>query len=354
MMTPDAHTTPVRVSIIERLVPSLAFIVAALGGAVGTGMLIRFFTILRQSENAGYASVFGGLAEIELVVGVILVFAAVLGAIGIIVSVIRLFTTNTTASPPGILLLIVGLLSLMPPYALNYVLRLIKGVVSSPDPPEGGVSTIADTFMTFAPFLIIGAGMVVVVLLAFSFIPFSSRPGRKVLPLVSLILVEILIAVLIGVYFWGAKVSITERDRDREAPLSAESESDTPDANSFERYVNSYANEANVTSDTSSNSHSNSRSKTISIGVLNGKAISLPQPAYPPAARAVKATGSVSVQVLVDEKGEVISAVALSGHPLLRASAVQAARQARFAPAKLSGQTVRMAGVLTFNFSGQR
>lgn len=90
--------------------------------------------------------------------------------------------------------------------------------------------------------------------------------------------------------------------------------------------------------------------KTIAGGVLNGKAISLPRPPYPPAARAVRASGAVTVQVLIDENGRVISASAVSGHPLLRASAVSAARGARFTPTILSGQAVKVSGVITYNF----
>ncbi len=90
--------------------------------------------------------------------------------------------------------------------------------------------------------------------------------------------------------------------------------------------------------------------KQISGGVLNGKATSLPKPPYPPAARAVRASGAVSVQVLVDEQGNVVSASAVSGHPLLRAAAVQAARSAKFSPTMLSGQAVKVSGVLTYNF----
>lgn len=91
--------------------------------------------------------------------------------------------------------------------------------------------------------------------------------------------------------------------------------------------------------------------KQISGGVLNGKATSLPKPVYPPAARAVRATGSVSVQVLVNEQGYVEKASAVSGHPLLRASAEQAARIARFEPTKLSGQAVKVSGVLMYGFT---
>jgi protein TonB len=91
----------------------------------------------------------------------------------------------------------------------------------------------------------------------------------------------------------------------------------------------------------------------ISGGVLNGKAISLPKPNYPPIARQAHASGTVVVQVTIDENGNVISAHAVSGHPLLQAVAVAAARGARFSPTKLSGQPVKVTGVITYNFVAQ-
>lgn len=90
--------------------------------------------------------------------------------------------------------------------------------------------------------------------------------------------------------------------------------------------------------------------KMISQGVLNGKATSLPKPAYPPAAKAVRASGQVVVQVIISESGSVTSASAVSGHPLLRAAAANAARSARFSPTLLSGQPVKVSGVITYNF----
>ncbi|MGQ0540690.1 MAG: TonB family protein, partial [Blastocatellia bacterium] len=92
--------------------------------------------------------------------------------------------------------------------------------------------------------------------------------------------------------------------------------------------------------------------KQISGGVLNGKAISLPKPPYPVAARAVGASGSVTVQVLIDENGDVVSANAVSGHPLLRAGATEAARGAKFSPTRLQGLPVKVSGVITYNFVG--
>jgi len=94
--------------------------------------------------------------------------------------------------------------------------------------------------------------------------------------------------------------------------------------------------------------------KMISGGVLNGKAISLPHPEYPQAAAAVRASGAVSVQVTIDENGNVISAAAASGHPLLRAAAESAAREAKFSPTLLSGNPVKVSGILTYNFAAPK
>lgn len=83
---------------------------------------------------------------------------------------------------------------------------------------------------------------------------------------------------------------------------------------------------------------------------MNGRAISKPAPPYPAIARAARASGVVTVQILVDEQGRVVSARAVNGHPLLQQAAVQAAYQARFSPTLLSGQPVRVSGVITYNF----
>ncbi len=90
--------------------------------------------------------------------------------------------------------------------------------------------------------------------------------------------------------------------------------------------------------------------KKVSGGVLNGKAISLPKPEYPAAARAVQASGAVNVQITINEQGDVVSASAVSGHPLLRQAAEQAARSSRFAPTMLQGVPVSVTGVLVYSF----
>ena len=90
--------------------------------------------------------------------------------------------------------------------------------------------------------------------------------------------------------------------------------------------------------------------KTISGGVINGKAVNLVKPSYPAAARAVRASGTVNIQVVIDESGNVISATAVNGHPLLRAAAEQAARSSNFSPTLISGKPVKVTGVIVYNF----
>jgi TonB family protein len=90
--------------------------------------------------------------------------------------------------------------------------------------------------------------------------------------------------------------------------------------------------------------------KIVSGGVVNGKAISLPKPEYPAAAIVAKIGGSVNVQVTIDEQGNVISAVAVTGHQLLRKVSEDAAAKAKFNPTKLSGQLVKVKGVVIYNF----
>ena len=88
----------------------------------------------------------------------------------------------------------------------------------------------------------------------------------------------------------------------------------------------------------------------VSKGVLVSKVLSLPKPNYPPIAKQMRLQGSVSIQVLIDESGNVVSAKALSGHQLLAKAAEAAAAQARFSPTLLSNQPVKVSGVIIYNF----
>ncbi len=90
--------------------------------------------------------------------------------------------------------------------------------------------------------------------------------------------------------------------------------------------------------------------RVVSAGVLNSQAVNMPKPAYPSVAKAARVAGPVIVQVIIDESGNVISANAVGGNPLLHAAAVASARQAKFTPTKLSGKPVKVAGAIVFHF----
>ena len=84
--------------------------------------------------------------------------------------------------------------------------------------------------------------------------------------------------------------------------------------------------------------------------ILNSRAISLPKPPYPQMAKQIRVQGTVTVQVLIDEAGRVLSAKAMSGHPLLVPDSQRAAMQARFSPTTIGGVAVKVSGVITYNF----
>lgn len=85
-------------------------------------------------------------------------------------------------------------------------------------------------------------------------------------------------------------------------------------------------------------------------GVVNGWAVRLVQPQYPTVAKGAHAGGQVQVRVLIDETGKVISAVAISGHPLLHGAAIEAAKESKFTPTIKSGVAVKVRGTIIYNF----
>jgi TonB family protein len=92
------------------------------------------------------------------------------------------------------------------------------------------------------------------------------------------------------------------------------------------------------------------QNKPVDGGVLNSKTLTMPQPKYPEEARKAKIGGRVTVKVLIDEKGNLVSAEAIDGPEALRASAVEAAKKAKFTLTLIGTRPVRVSGVLTYDF----
>lgn len=89
----------------------------------------------------------------------------------------------------------------------------------------------------------------------------------------------------------------------------------------------------------------------IPLDILNGRALDLPRPEYPPDARRLRLTGVVVIRVEIDEKGKVLSAKDIcQGLPFLTDASINAALRARFSPTLLSGQPIKVTGVIQYNF----
>ena len=92
------------------------------------------------------------------------------------------------------------------------------------------------------------------------------------------------------------------------------------------------------------------RPEKFVFGVSPGKRISTPQPPYPDGARKNHIGGAVTVHVVIDKQGNVISSQAVSGPLELRSVCEAAAMKARFTPTLLSGMPVKVTGAIDYNF----
>ncbi len=91
--------------------------------------------------------------------------------------------------------------------------------------------------------------------------------------------------------------------------------------------------------------------QSVSEGMVLGNVISRAQPLYPASAKKMNASGKVEVQVTISVAGRVIEAAAISGHPLLRRAAVEAAGKWVFKPTILNDVPVQVKSILTFVFA---
>lgn len=93
------------------------------------------------------------------------------------------------------------------------------------------------------------------------------------------------------------------------------------------------------------------QTQVISLGQITPElAVKMVTPAYSPEARRMNLSGQVTVQVSIDEEGEVTSAKAVSGVGLLRASSEEAARRSKFKPTIKNGSPVKANGYIVYNF----
>lgn len=193
MIENNTTTQPerVRVSIFERIVPFASLGLAAVGGGVGGWLIISLMNALRQNENAGIGALAGGLAEYSVIPLVFLYAASALGVVAICVAIGRLVIQTKTASPSGISYIVLGILSLVPAAFVWQSGSIIISVLDGSS--REGMGELGATIATYCTIAMIAAPIILVILLAWSLIPFKSLPGRRFGPIICLILVEILL-----------------------------------------------------------------------------------------------------------------------------------------------------------------
>jgi TonB family protein len=166
--------------------------------------------------------------------------------------------------------------------------------------------------------------------------------------------VILLILVLLSVI--GVQTTAQDKPQDQKAMPSASTPTSATDTNELKNEVEQMLAEAKKNGDVILGTcleNCGDKPKQITEGFEGGRALVLAKPAYSPLARAAHVSGTVEVQVIIDEDGKVIRAAAISGHPLLQAACVEAARNSEFTPSKLEGKAVKVVGVLQYNFVAQ-
>lgn len=91
----------IRVSIIERLVASVSFGLAALSGIVGGAMTINMFLALSKAENAGIDAIVGALTEMNYAVLGLLGLSITVGIVGVVICSVRMLSDGQSLPCPG-------------------------------------------------------------------------------------------------------------------------------------------------------------------------------------------------------------------------------------------------------------
>ena len=210
---PNEQTTPSRVSILARLVPSLAYVIGMLGAALTAVGLMRVMEAMRNAESAGIGAVARGILEADMVTLVGLCLAVFLSFVGMLVIVIRAFmTTRTTATPSAWFFVVAGGMSFIPLLLEWEAQSILVGSIMG-----SNVSLSASSIQLCLTLTLVTSAAFTLILLVLSFVPLPSvlRAKRKYAPIIVLALMELaLIGMAVAFQMrvsWLRQVYIGER-----------------------------------------------------------------------------------------------------------------------------------------------
>lgn len=214
-MTPTDQALPTRVSILARFIPAFSYALPAFGAVASAWLFVGVMQAMRNAESAGIAAVAGGMSEANLAVVVTLYLAIFVGLVGVIIGLVRAFSTTTTASPSGWLFLGMGVLGFAPMLTLWRAESLLLGVLTSRSGP--GIVSVADQITTCLMLTIGLAAVACVVLLVASVVPLPAvlRAKRKWAPAIFLLIVELALVGMTIAYhvrtYWFYQAKLNER-----------------------------------------------------------------------------------------------------------------------------------------------
>jgi hypothetical protein len=200
-MTPETEASSgvTRASILARIAPAISYALPTLGAAISALLFINVMQAMRNAETAGIAAVAAGVSETNIAILVSLYLAIAVGFIGIVVALIRLFTSTKTGSPSGWFYLITGVIGLVPMFALWQAQSLLLEVIFG---MSSGVVTVASQINLLLMLTISMAAVSILTLLVSTFVPLPRvlRAKRKWAPLIVLVLVEIAVIAMAVAY----------------------------------------------------------------------------------------------------------------------------------------------------------
>lgn len=202
-MTPETQfpSRLPRISILARVIPALSYLLPAVGAAISALLLINVLRAMRNAESTGVAAVSGAISESNMAVVVTLYLAIVVGFAGVVIGLVRMFTTTTTATPSAWYFLVTGTLGLLPMLLLWQAQSLIFNVVFG-RAYAAGIAEVANQITLFSVSAIASGAMISLILLVSAFVPLPRfvRARRMWAPFVILLMMQTVIIAMTVLY----------------------------------------------------------------------------------------------------------------------------------------------------------
>lgn len=164
-------------------------------------LLLQVLNAMRHAEAAGISAVAAGISQANIAILVTLYLAIFVGGAGVVIGLVRLFTTTTTASPSGWYYLAAGTIGVVPMFALWQAQNLLLDTIFART-PGAGVAEVAGQITLYSIVATVLGVISIVILLVSSFLrlPAVLHAKRKWTPLIMLLVMETVIILMTVIY----------------------------------------------------------------------------------------------------------------------------------------------------------